>query len=177
VFFRRLARVHGGEELLGVVASALGCEALDEPRRIRLRDGDALVVVGYLGEPRVGGGDARRIDPGDAQLGLDVGVDGRAAAKLAREPHEVHDQRRRVLGADGEAEPPPPPDHPVHRLADEASLDTSELARAAKRSRNDRGRLTPITRGRAVDLDRALAYLAVAGGDGDGDAVRRVSRR
>jgi hypothetical protein len=37
--------------------------------------------------------------------------------------------------------------------------------------------LGPISGCGGIDLDRALAYLSVAGGDGDGDAVRRVSGR
>src|SRR6185312_12048771 len=145
---------------------------------------DALVVVADGREPRLDVGDARGIDPGDSELGLDLRVDlrrgfavGAVALELAGEPDEVHRERARVLGADGEAEPPSPADHAVHRFTDEAPLGRAQLARAAEHARDDGGGLIPIARRGRKDLGGAAPYLAVASGDGDGDAVRRVSGR
>src|SRR5262249_19592267 len=129
----------------------------------------ALVLVGDGGQPRLDVGQPRRVDAVDPQLGLDL----RVADKLAREPGQVQPQGRLVT--DGEREPSAPTDEAVDRFAHEPPLGRAQLARAAERATDDRGRGSPVTGRQLVDFDDAATYVTVAGGGRDGDAVRRVS--
>ena len=151
VFFSRLARtVSGARRFIAaqaqrlVAAAARRRRALDQPvgiRTARMRqplDRDRRSSR-RASPPRRARADRRPTSAARSRVP--------ARRRARRQPGQVRAQLRCVIGAvDRERQPPPPADHPVDRLADEAPLG-ERSSRAPRNARaEDRGRLLPVAR-------------------------------